>query len=224
MKESTTGQTAARVLIVDDHPAVREALSIRIGQMPDMMVCGEAADTAEALELIIETKPDLAVIDIALKTGNGIDLIKRIKSRDELVKILVWSMYAEGLYAERAIRAGALGYITKAEATDQIVQALRQVLAGRVYLSQAMTDRLLKRTVGDLSRLGPRSPLDALSDRELEVLRFIGYGRKTGEIAGLMHLSAKTVETYRDRIRDKLDLSDGTALARYATQWVLENG
>ncbi len=224
MKKSGTSPSAAKVLIVDDHPAVREALSIRIGQVSDMIVCGEAADTAEALKLIGETEPQLAVIDIALQTGNGIDLIKRIKSRDDRVRILVWSMYTEGLYAERAIRAGALGYITKAEATEQIVEALRQVLAGRIYLSPAMTDRLLKRTVGDLSKLAARSSLDALSDRELEVLRFIGYGRKTTEIAELLHLSAKTIETYRDRIREKLDLNDGTALARYATQWVLENG
>lgn len=224
MKKNGVNQEAAKVLIVDDHPAVREALAIRIGQVPDLVVCGEAADTAEALKVLAETEPQLAVVDVALKTGNGIDLIKRIKSRDDRVRILVWSMYAEGLYAERAIRAGALGYITKAEATDQIVEALRQVLEGRIYLSPAMTDRLLKRTVGDLSKLATRSPLDALSDRELEVLRFIGYGRKTTEIAGLLHLSAKTIETYRDRIREKLDLSDGTALARYATQWVLENG
>jgi DNA-binding NarL/FixJ family response regulator len=224
MRKSGASEEAARVLIVDDHPAVREALSIRIGQVADMLVCGEAADTAEALKLVGETQSHLAVIDIALKSGNGIDLIKRIKSRNEGVGILVWSMYSEGLYAERALRAGALGYITKAEATDQIVQALRHVLAGRIYLSPAMTDRLLRRTVGDVSKIAPRLPVDALSDRELEVLRLIGHGRKTSDIASLLHLSGKTIETYRDRIREKLDLSDGAALARYATQWVLENG
>jgi DNA-binding NarL/FixJ family response regulator len=224
MSKSQQSEPAARVLIVDDHPAVREALSVRIRQSGSMVVCGEAADTADALKLVDETKPHLAVVDIALKTGNGIDLIKRMKIRDEQIGILVWSMYAEDLYAERALRAGASGYITKQEATDQIIEALRQVQAGRIYLSRSMTDRLLRQSVGDDSKQLTRDPLKTLSDREIEVLRLIGQGHRTTEIAGLLHLSAKTIETYRDRIRQKLDLSDGIALVRYATQWVLQNG
>jgi DNA-binding NarL/FixJ family response regulator len=214
----------ARVLIVDDHPAVREALALRIGRQPDLEVCGEAADTAEALRLVAEARPDVAVIDISLKKGNGIDLIKRIKARDDHVRMLVWSMHSESLYAERALRSGALGYVNKDQATDTIVEAVRRVLAGKVWLSETMAERLLLRAVGGERQGVTRSPLDALADRELEVFRLIGAGVKTAEIAERLHLSVKTVETYRDRIRQKLDLDDGTKLAYYATQWVLENG
>jgi DNA-binding NarL/FixJ family response regulator len=214
----------ARVLIVDDHPAVREALAIRISRQPDLEVCGEAADMSEALRLVAETAPDVAVIDISLKTGNGLDLIKRIKDRDDRVRILVWSMHSESLYAERALRAGALGYINKDQATDKIVDAIRRVLVGKVWLSEAVADRLLQRSVGAGRSTALPSPLEALADRELEVFLFIGQGVKTLDIAERMHVSIKTVETYRDRIRQKLNLSDGTALVHYATQWVLENG
>jgi DNA-binding NarL/FixJ family response regulator len=214
----------ARVLIVDDHPAVREALALRIGRQPDLEVCGEAADTGEALRLVAETRPDVAVVDISLKTGNGIDLIKRIKDHNDHVRILVWSMHSESLYAERALRNGALGYVSKDQATDRIVEAIGRVLEGKVWLSEALAERLLQRAVGTRRPEATCSPLDALADRELEVFRLIGQGVKTAEIAERLHLSVKTVETYRDRIRQKLDLSDGTKLAHYATQWVLENG
>jgi DNA-binding NarL/FixJ family response regulator len=214
----------ARVLIVDDHPAVREALALRIGRQPDLEVSGEAADVSEALRLLAETRPDVAVVDITLKGGDGIDLIKRIRDRNGHVRILVWSMHSESLYAERALRNGALGYINKDQATDQIVEAIRRVLAGKVWLSEAMAERLLQRAVGAGRPAATRSPLDALADRELEVFRLIGQGVKTAAIAKRLHLSVKTVETYRDRIRQKLDLDDGTKLAHYATQWVLENG
>jgi DNA-binding NarL/FixJ family response regulator len=214
----------SRILIVDDHPAVREALALRIDRQADLEVCAEAADLGEALRLLAETRPDVAVIDITLKTANGIDLIKRIKDRNDHVRILVWSMHSEALYAERALRAGALGYVNKDQATDRIVEAIRRVLEGKVYLSEAMTERMLQRAVGGTREEVKRSPLDVLADRELEVFRLIGEGVKTAEIAERLHLSVKTVETYRDRIRQKLDLSDGTKLAHYATQWVLENG
>ena len=213
-----------RVLIVDDHPAVREALALRIGRQPDLEVCGEAADLSEALSRVAETQPDVAVIDISLKAGDGLDLIKRIKDRDGRVRMLVWSMHSESLYAERALRAGALGYINKDQATDRIVEAIRRVLAGKVWLSEAMAERMLQRAVGGAREEVTRSPLDALADRELEVFRLIGQGVKTAAIAQRLHLSVKTVETYRDRIREKLDLSDGSALARCALQWMLENG
>jgi DNA-binding NarL/FixJ family response regulator len=212
------------VLIVDDHPAVREALAFRIGRQPDMEVCGEAADVGDALRLIAAAEPDVAVVDISLKSGNGIDLIKRIKDRNKHIAVLVWSMHSEALYADRALRAGALGYVNKEQATGKIVEAIHRVLAGKVYLSQAMTERLLQRTVGGSREKVARSPLDMLADRELEVFRMIGTGVKTAEIAEKLHLSVKTVETYRDRIRHKLDLVDGTKLAHFATQWVLENG
>lgn len=223
MKQNQT-KKRARILIIDDHPAVREALASRIGRQSDLEVCGEAADMAEALRLVADTQPDLAVVDISLKTGSGIDLIKRIKDRNDSVRMLVWSMHSESLYAERALRAGALGYINKDQATDKIVEAIRRVLEGKVYLSDGMAEKMLHRAVGGGRKEVTRSPLDALADRELEVFRLIGEGVKTAEIAERLHLSVKTVETYRDRIRQKLDLSDGTDLAHFATQWVLENG
>jgi DNA-binding NarL/FixJ family response regulator len=214
----------ARVLIVDDHPSVREALTIRIAAQPDLVVCGEAADAAEALRLAAATEPDVAVIDIGLKAGDGIDLIKRLKARNDRFRAIVWSMYSEELYAERALRAGAMGYINKEQATGKIIDAIRQVLDGKVYLSAAMTEKLLKRAVGQAGQDSGRSPIDTLSDRELEVFRLIGQGVKTQEIAAQLHLSIKTVETYRERIREKLDLKDGAELARCAVQWVLDKG
>jgi len=214
----------ARVLIVDDHPAVRQALAMLIGQQSDLEVCGEAADLSEALRLVAATQPDVAVIDISLKTGCGIDLIQRIKDRRGTVRMLVWSTHSESLYAERALRAGALGYVNKDQATDKIVEGIRRVLEGKVYLSDAMVETMLQRTVGDASKESIRSPLDALANRELEVFRLIGQGVKTAAIAERLHLSVKTIETYRERIREKLDLSDGTELAHYATQWMLQNG
>jgi DNA-binding NarL/FixJ family response regulator len=214
----------ARVLIVDDHPAVREALAMRIGRQSDLEVCGEAADMSEALRLVADTQPDVAVVDISLKTGCGIDLIKRIKDRNDTVRMLVWSTHSEALYAERALRAGALGYINKDQATDKIVAGIRRVLKGKVYLSDALVQTMLHRTVGGEREKVTRSPLDALANRELEVFRLIGQGVKTAAIAARLHLSVKTIETYRDRIREKLALRDGTELAHYATQWMLENG
>lgn len=214
----------ARVLIVDDHPAVREALAMRIARQSDLEVCGEAADVGEALRQLAQTRPDVAIIDISLKTGCGIDLIKRIKENDDKIRMLVWSTHSESLYAERALRAGALGYVSKDQATDKIVEAIRRVLEGKVYLSASMVDTMLRRTVGDDRTESMSSPLEALANRELEVFRHIGEGLKTAKIAERMHLSIKTIETYRDRIREKLDLSNGTELAHFATKWILENG
>jgi DNA-binding NarL/FixJ family response regulator len=216
------GKKRARVLIVDDHPAMREALAFRIGRQDDMEVCGEAADMAEALRVLADTRPDVAVIDISLKMGNGIDLIKRIRDRNDPVRILVWSAHSESLYAERALRVGALGYINKEQATSKIVEAIQRVRTGKVWLSETMAEKILHRSVGATQDGAMRSPLDALADRELEVFLLIGQGVKTADIAEQLHLSVKTVETYRDRIRQKLDLSDGTKLVHYATQYVLE--
>jgi DNA-binding NarL/FixJ family response regulator len=215
---------AARILIVDDHPAIREALAIRIAREADLEVCGEAADLAEAVEMAASSHPDVAVIDIALKSASGIDLIKRLKAKHENLRMIVWSMHSDDLYAERALRAGARGYINKELATSKIIEAIRQVLDGKVYLSPAMAEKLLQRHVGSAGQDPSRSLIDTLSDRELEVFRLIGLGVKTAGIAERLHLSVKTVETYRDRIRAKLDLNDRTSLVHYATQWVQENG
>ena len=217
----TKNKSKVRVLIVDDHPAVREALATRISRQPDLEVCGEAGDVREALTMIDDLRPDLAVIDISLKLDSGIELIKRIKDRHDGIRILVWSMHNELHYAERALRAGALGYINKDQATDRIIEAIRRVLDGKVYLSDELAEKMLHRSVGDRNELA-RLPIDSLADRELEVFRLIGHGVKTAEIANRMHLSIKTIETYRDRIRQKLGLKDGTELAYFATMWTLQ--
>ena len=226
MNSSTKNSSspAVKVMIVDDHPAVREALAIRIGSELDLAVCGEADDLGEALQIAAATNPDVAIIDIALKTSSGIDLIKRLKVHHEKMRIIVWSMYGEQLYAERAVRAGAAGYLTKANSTGQIIDAIRDVLAGNVFLSASMTMKLLKRTVGQSPEDSARSGIDLLSDREMEVFRLIGQGVKPQEIALQLHLSVNTIETYRDRIRAKLNLSDALELTRCALQWVLEIG
>lgn len=211
-----------KILVIDDHPAVREALAMRISQHPDLSICGEAEDVAEALRLSAEMKPDIIITDITLKKSDGIDLIKRLKTRDETARILVWSMHSESLYAERAFRAGAMGYITKEQATEQIIDAIRQILAGRKYVSAAMREKVLSRVVnGGTGQDG--SSVDALTDRELEVFRLIGEGVKTQDIAARLHLSVKTVETHRDRIKKKLDLKDATELLRSAVLWVTQN-
>jgi DNA-binding NarL/FixJ family response regulator len=214
----------SRVLIVDDHPAVREALALRISRQPDLEVCGEAPDMAGALRLVSETRPDVAVVDISLKSGSGLDLIKRIKDRNDEVRILVWSMHSESLYARRALRAGALGYVNKDQATDKIVDAIRRVLTGKVWLSEAATEKILQGSVGTRQSQAGRTPTEALANRELDVFRLIGEGVRTTEIAQRLNLSIKTVETYRDRIRVKLNFDNGTELTHAATQWVLENG
>lgn len=213
----------ARILIVDDHPVVREGLGIWIARQGDLTVCGEAAGAAEALRLIDAINPDVAVIDISLADSDGLDLIHRIRARNPQVRILVWSMFPETLYAERALRAGALGYITKQQATGQIIEAIRTVLAGRMYLSGPIAERLVRRGLGDRNAAG-QSPYGSLTDRELEVFRLIGNGRTTAEIAGLLHRSVHTIETYRQRIKTKLDLRTSAELARAAAQWVLEHG
>ncbi len=211
----------ARVLIVDDHPVVREGLAAQLATEPDLEVCGEAEDVAGALTLIESSRPDVAIIDIALKSGNGIDLVKRIRARNETVRLLVWSMYLESHYAERALRAGAQGYVHKGRATREILDALRAVLAGKVYLSGDQADRLLQRLVS--GQTVERSPIETLSDRELEAFELMGQGLSTEQIAATMHISPKTVETYRARIKEKLGLSNITALVHEAARWVFKN-
>ena len=215
------GTELARILIVDDHPAVREALAILIAGEADMKVCGEAADLAEAVRLAAATEPDVAVIDLALKSGSGMELIKRLKQDHKNIRMIVWSMYSEELYAERALRAGARGYINKQQATTRIIEAIREVLAGRLYLSPAMAEKLLQRHIGSSEVTSSRSGVGILSDRELDVFQLIGQGVRTSEIAARLHVSVRTVETYRDRIRVKLGLRDGTQLANRATAWML---
>ena len=210
----------SKVLIVDDHPAVREGLASRISRQPDLETCGEAADIAEALMLVESTSPDIVVVDISLKTGSGIDLIKRIKARNGSIRMLACSMYPDSLYAERAIRAGALGYINKDNSTGRILDAIRTVRNGDVYLSEEATKRLLNKTIGRADLNGQPS-VESLSNRELEVFKQIGSGQTTNQIAAQLHLSVYTVDTYRRRIKQKLSLQNAAELVNAAAQWVL---
>ena len=210
-----------RILVVDDHPMVSRAMGQLIEDEPGLEVCGYAADAKEALRLIGETKPDLCVVDISLKDSNGLELIKDIKARYPEVKMLVSSAHDESLYAERVLRAGATGFINKGEATERLVQGIRDVLAGQVVLSAAMTDRLLHRAARDSEELHV-SPVATLSDRELEVFEMIGNGLITREIARRLGLSPKTIETHREHIKFKLNLKNINELVRHAVKWQLE--
>jgi DNA-binding NarL/FixJ family response regulator len=211
-----------RILLVDDHPLVRRGLADVIARESDMETCGEAGDVMEALQEVERTKPDVVVIDLTLKTGHGIELIERLKSRDPHVKTLVSSMHDEALFAERVLRAGAMGYISKQEPPDALVRAIRQVLRGEVYLSPRMTSRLLHRVAaGGTSQ---EDPVEGLSNREIEVYEMIGQGLTIQQIAGRLHLSPKTVETHREKIKQKLNLKSSAELNRRAVQWVLERG
>ena len=222
-KERRSLTRPSKILIVDDHPMMRAGLSAQISDEPDLEVCGQAEDVNDALVAIKSTSPDLAIIDIALKESNGIDLIKDIKSRFPSVKMLVLSAYQELLYAERALRAGAMGYLNKQETGTKIFEAIRTVLAGDRYLSPEMTQRLVGQAIG-ASDSTKTSPVETLSDRELEVFQLIGKGLSTGAIARRLHLSPHTIDTHREKIKQKLNVKRANELQREATQWILENG
>jgi DNA-binding NarL/FixJ family response regulator len=212
-------RTQAKVFLVDDHPLVREWLSQLIQREEDLAVCGEAEDVQEALEKIEETKPDIVVADISLKTTHGLELVKDLQVRLPSLPVLILSMHDESLYAERVLRAGAKGYITKQEATKKILQAVRQVLSGQIYLSEKMASRMVHKMI--LGRAdSQKSAIERLTDRELEVFQLIGRGQGTRRIASELHLGIKTVESYRARIKEKLKLEDGTQLLQHAIQWV----
>ncbi|MEZ5452929.1 MAG: response regulator transcription factor [Thiothrix sp.] len=211
-----------RILVVDDHPLVRAGLASLISNEADMEVCAEAAGQGEALQRLKECTPDLAIIDISLGEGSGFSLIRHIKAMGAPVRMLVLSMHDESLYAERAIRAGAMGYVNKQEAAEHVVEAIRKVLAGKVYLSERVTERiLLGMTQG--SSHDDDSPLANLSDRELEVFWLVGEGVGASEIASRLHLSVKTIETHRDKLKKKLGIDSASELNRFAMQWLLEH-
>src|SRR5262245_55350575 len=220
-KNPETASAKARVLIVDDHPVVREGLAMHLATQPDLEVCGEAEDLRGALALMASARPDVAIIDISLKNSDGMELIRRIKERHDAVRILVWSMYPENLYAKRAIRAGAQGYVNKGQATHHVLDAIRAILQGQVYVSGELANRLHKRVVG--RKPEERSAIDSLSDRELEAFQLIGEGLATESIAEKMHVSPKTVETFRNRIKEKLGISNLPELIQRAAQWVVES-
>lgn len=220
MSERAQHETSARarVLIVDDHPLVREGLTVRISAQPDMEVCGEAADIAEALALLASAKPTLMIVDLALKTGHGLSLISKASRRAPETKMLVVSAYDESLFVARALRAGAHGYINKQEAQEKVIEAIRVVLRNERYLSTEMAQRLIGRAIEGSTPHG----VESLSDRELEIFELIGRGNSTRSIAQQLELSVHTVETHREKIRAKLDLRNGSELVQHAVQWVLE--
>lgn len=210
--------TTAQILIVDDHPLVRRGLAELIASEPDLEVWGQAASGEEALQLLARNQPDLMVVDISLKGINGLELIKRVRLQFPEILVLVSSMHDESLFGERALLAGASGYINKEEATDRVLDAIRQILDGRIYMSQTMVRHVLQPTGEE------RTPsLLHLSDRELEVFTLIGQGVTTRQIAERLKISTKTVETHRENIKAKLSLKTGMELTRRAVQWVLEN-
>ena len=212
----------ARILIVDDHPIVRDGLTAALSRQPDLQVCGEAATVAEAMTLVAAQEPDLAIIDLSLSGGSGLDLIKRIKTSHAATKMLVLSMSDESLYAERVLRAGAMGFLHKQEAREKLLDAIHHVLDGKIFVSQAINERLLQQVMLGNPPL-QQSPIAALTDRELEVFELLGQGLGSSEIAQRLHLGIKTIETHRQRIKGKLHLKSGLDLVRHATQWVLEN-
>jgi DNA-binding NarL/FixJ family response regulator len=208
-----------RVYLVDDHPMVRERLAHLIDQQADLQICGEAGDVAEALEGIERLRPDIAIVDLSLKNSSGLDLIKDLKARESAVPVLVLSMHDESLYAERVLRAGAMGYVSKQENTRSILAAIRRVLDGGIHVSNDLAGLLVKRLVGGLHGSGV-SPVARLADRELEVFQLIGRGQSTRKIAENLNLSIKTVESYRARIKEKLQIDDGVQLLQRAMRWV----
>ncbi len=217
-KESVARDTY-RILIVDDHPIVRQGVRMLVDQQPDLEVCGETDNAHDALKLIDEQEPDLAVVDLTLKDSNGLDLIKDIQIRKPKILLLVLSMRDEVFYAERTLRAGARGYIVKEEGSGAILEGIRRVLQGEVYLSQTMASRMIGRLAGGVKEDGQLSPRN-LTDRELEVFELIGRGLPTREIAQRLHLSVKTVDSHREHIKEKLGLGNATQLLKYAIQWV----
>jgi DNA-binding NarL/FixJ family response regulator len=211
-----------RILIVDDHPSVRDGLSLRITLHADLEVCGEADSEDEAFTLVKQSAPDLVLVDISLKNGNGIELLKRIRSHDPAIKMLVVSGFQDSLYAERACRAGAMGYLNKQESNEKLIEAIRTVLAGERFLTPEISRRLINQSLG--SRDKTKSPIENLTNRELEIFRMIGEGLTSGAIAERLFLSPYTIDSHRENIKRKLDISNAAELSRAAVQWLLENG
>lgn len=208
------------IILIDDHPLMRKGLARTIDSEVDLHVVDQMSSAEDALEHIEDLDPDLAVVDISLPGMSGMELIKHLQSRMPDLKTLVVSRHDETLYAERCIRAGAKGYVMKQEAGDVIVQAIRKVLNGRIFVSEEINERLLQSMAeGGRERI-MQSPLEVLSDRELEVFELTGHGLSTREIAERLHLSVKTIESYRARIKDKLHLDSGNELMKHAVQWV----
>ena len=223
MKQAFNKKQKARLFLVDDHPLVRQQLGQLIAQQPDLAVCGECGEAAECLRQLTALKPDLVIVDLSLKSSHGIELIKDIKAHHPDMHILVLSMHNESVFADRSIRAGALGYVTKQESTEIIMTAIRRVLAGEMFLTERMATQLVALLIHGPSQL-TGSLTGGLSDRELEIFELLGAGRGTRQIAESLRIDVKTVETYRARIREKLNLKTSSELIHQAVRWVQNGG
>ncbi|MFN6206925.1 MAG: response regulator [Planctomycetota bacterium] len=215
-------KTRLRILIVDDHPIVRDGLNLRISAESDLEVCGEAENVVQALEKVEATRPDLVIVDIALKASHGLELIEQLAAKFPQVKMLVVSGFEESLYAERAVRAGANGYLNKQESNEKLIEAILVVIRGDCYLSEAMKQRMLARVVR--RRTFGSSPAELLTNREMEIFRLIGSGMTTSAIANQLFLSPHTIDSHRENIKKKLGVRNAAELNRQAVQWVLEHG
>lgn len=219
MKEGAFSGQTYKIFIVDDHPIVRKGLSQLIDQEADLVTCGEASDAQSALQILMKLKPDLAIVDISLQGMDGIELTKNIRARYGNLPVLIISMHDESLYAERALRAGARGYIMKQEATEKMMEAIRRVIRGDLYISEKVSAGIVKKFVDGKSKRSS-SPEELLSDRELEVFRLVGQGFGTRQIAEELRVSVKTVETYRANIKEKLNLKNARELIKHAVYWL----
>lgn len=222
-KNELKAANSYKVLLVEDHPMFREHLGQLIDRDLGMSICGEADNIRDAMQLILETKPDIAIVDITLHGSSGLELLKDIKAQGLDINVLVLSMHDEELYAERALRAGAKGYITKNEASTEVIEAIRCVMKGDVYASRQMTAKLLERMTQKRSNT-ELAGMETLADRELEVFQMLGRGKSTREIAQTLNLGESTVETYRARIKEKLQLRSAAELYLRAGQWVRDHG
>lgn len=220
---SAVASKGVKVLLVEDHPMFRERLALLINKDLQMEVCGEADNIRDAVDLIGRTQPDIAIVDISLRGSSGLELIKDIKAQGIVLPVLVLSMHDENLYAERVLRAGARGYITKNEASSVVIAAIRAVLAGEVFVSKRVMNRIVGRMAGK-PEPAKTGGIESLADRELEVFQLLGSGRTIKEIAGLLHLGETTVDTYRARIKEKLGLRSAAEVYLRAGQWVREKG
>jgi DNA-binding NarL/FixJ family response regulator len=211
---------AKRVFVVDDHPIVRKGLVAQFADESDLLLCGEAEDVVDAALRIPDAHADIVIVDISLKNSNGIDLVKRLKAKFPSLRILIWSMYPESLYAERALSAGANGYLNKGCTPVQFMEAIRAILDGKIYISSEMSERILGRIAGGKKEL-KTSYIEKLTDRELQAFEYLGQGLTTQQIALKMHVSPKTIDTYRARIKEKLALANATELMQHAVRWSL---
>lgn len=221
---SNNSSKVHRVLIVDDHEVIRVGVIALLTNLENIEVCGEAWNAKDALRLVKLHRPDLAIIDISLKAGSGLEIAAEIREVSPKTKVVMYSSHDEALYADRSLRCGATGYVQKHEPAENLIAAVLTVLSGRIHLSESMTERLIFRAVqGESeSRKTGSDPLSILSDRELEVFQLLGHGHTSAEIAERMNLKQKTVETYREKIKRKLELSNGNQLIQRASRWVLE--